>query len=143
MWKFRRSAAALCLLGCLTLGMAPQALAVQADEPGETDIMPCMLYIDDSGCSMRIANGKATAKANVIGISETTKAKVVVSLQEKSGSGWKTVKTWTGTKDSARASASGSKAVTAGKTYRAQATVTVWVGSKSESRTITSGEKKA
>ena len=143
MWKFKRSAAALCLLGCLTSGMLPQALAVQADEPGVEDIMPCMLYIQSQDCTCIIKGGKVTAKAIVTGVPDATKAKVVVTLQEKSGTSWKNVKSWNIEKDSDYASVSGSKAVTAGKTYRAQAKVTVWVGTKSESKTITSASKTA
>lgn len=73
----------------------------------------------------------------------TDHCKVVAYLQEKSGSTWKTVSTWTDESDGLRASVSKSKSVTAGKTYRAKAVVTAWSGSDSESATIYSSEETA
>ena len=67
---------------------------------------------------------------------DATKAKVVAELQEKDGSSWTTIATWTDTQNAYRASVNKTKSITRGKTYRVKATVTVWEGSASETQTI-------
>lgn len=102
-----------------------------------------LLYITDAKVRFAIDKGIATIKASVIGQDGVDRCKVEVTLQEKVGSTWKIVGTWTDETGGVRASVSETKAVTAGKTYRAKVVVTAWSGSKSETKTILSPEKKA
>ena len=89
----------------------------------------------DSESSLSISNRVATADCWVLGEKgSATKAKVVAELQEKSGSSWSTIATWTDTQNAYKASVYSSKTVTVGKTYRVKATVTVWKGSLSETQ---------
>lgn len=103
----------------------------------------CIVYQREN-LEFRISDGKATVKGWVTGQTGVAdRCKVVAYLQEKSGTTWKTVATWTDESDGLRASVSKSKSVTAGKTYRAKAVVTAWSGSDSESATIYSSEETA
>ena len=96
-----------------------------------------MLYIVDARCTLSISGTTATVNAWVIGDDfDATKAKVVAELQEKDGSSWTTIATWTDTQNAYRASVNKTKSITRGKTYRVKATVTVWEGSASETQTI-------
>ena len=135
----------LCLSLCLCGGIDPKAAAlevVETDRKGE--INPYATYIRSKTCVLSISAGTATVQASVGRQSGVTDhCKVVAYLQEKSGSTWKTVSTWTDESDGLRASVSKSKSVTAGKTYRAKAVVTAWSGSDSESATIYSSEETA
>lgn len=136
---------ALCLSLCLSAGMVAPAHAAQLPPtPGYQEITPYALYIRNSNCNL-IINGKtATVSSMVSGQPGVVdRCKVVVSLQEKVGSTWRTVATWTDDQDALRASVSETETVTSGRTYRAKAVVTVWSGSQSESKTIITIEKTA
>lgn len=129
----------------LTLSL-PQALALDAGVMtiSEEDVMPFMTYINDADSQFSISKGTASVNAWVRGHTNvTTKCKVVVKLQVKSGTGWATVKTWTSEQNGQRASVNETLSVSSGKSYRAVTTVTAWSGSKSESKTITSDTVKA
>ena len=145
--EVKKVAAALCL-GALVLTSAPAAaMAATAVEPmngQENNIVPYMLYIDDWKNDLTISGTTATAVCWVQGtIGQATKAKVVAELQEKNGSSWSTIATWSDTQNSDKASVKESKAVSRGKTYRVKATMTVWEGSLSETQTVYSTEKTA
>ena len=135
----------LCLSLCLCGGMVPKAAALEVVEPvRQGEITPYATYIRSKTCVLSISAGTATVQASVGRQSGVTDhCKVVAYLQEKSGTTWKTVSTWTDESDGLRASVSKSKSVTAGKTYRAKAVVTAWSGSDSESATIYSSEETA
>ena len=106
--------------------------------------MPYALYIRSKNLDFRISDGIATAKGWVTGQPGVAdRCRVVVYLQEKSGSTWKNIATWSDESDGGRASVSETKKVTAGKTYRAKAVVTAWSGEASETKTILSSERKA
>lgn len=118
----------LCLSLCLCGGIVPKAAALEVVEPvRQGEITPYATYIRSKTCVLSISAGTATVQASVGRQSGVTDhCKVVAYLQEKSGSTWKTVSTWTDESDGLRASVSKSKSVTAGKTYRAKAVVTAW-----------------
>ncbi len=108
----------------------------------ETEIAPCMLYIQKVTNVLNISGTTATVNCSTMGSSgEATKAKITAELQCKNGSSWTTVKTWTDTQNSYRASVYETYTVTKGKTYRIKATATVWEGSQSETQTVYSNEK--
>ena len=145
--KFKRMkmVSAACLAACMMTSAMPAALAADVLSPSAAQsIEPRMTYIAQADCLLSISSGTASVSGTVYGYyGQATKCTVTVVLQEKSGLFWNTIDTWTTTKNDYRASVSGSKSVTAGKTYRAQATVTVWAGSASESQTITTATKVA
>ena len=144
----RKMTAAACL-GTAVLTLVPtaslaEAVAIPAINQQENAIVPYMLYITEIRSNLSIANRIATTNCWVQGQKgDATKAKVVAELQEKSGSSWDTIATWTDTQNAYKASVYETKSVTAGKTYRVKATVTIWEGTKSETQTVYSAEKTA
>lgn len=145
MLKAKRWAAlALCLALCLSSG-AVYATETTVRQNGEGGIGPYATYIRDKDCKLTLIGKTATARAWVEGQdSVVTKTEVVVELQEKSGSAWKTLDTWSDAQNgSQRATASGTYTATPGRTYRAVATVTAWSGRLYETMTLTSEEKTA
>ena len=136
---------ALCLSLCLGAGMVAPAHAAQLPPAsGYQEIVPYAMYLKDSQCKLEISGTTALVSAKVVGqTGSIDRCKVVVSLQEKVGSTWRTLATWTDDQDALRASVSESKEVKPGHTYRAKAVVTVWSGNKSESKTIITTEKTA
>ena len=135
----------LCVSLCLCGGMIPSVSAVKlSNPPGREEIVPYALYIRSKNLDFRISDGIATAKGWVTGQPGVAdRCRVVVYLQEKSGSTWKNIATWSDESDGGRTSVSETKKVTAGKTYRAKAVVTAWSGEASETKTILSSERKA
>ena len=136
---------ALCVSLCLCGAMIPDASAISYDKvPRQDAVAPYAIYIAKASCDLNFNGKTAVIMGRVTGQTGIVdRCRVVVYLQEKSGSEWKTVDTWTAEEDGQRASVSETKAVTAGKTYRAKVVVTAWSGSKSETKTISSPEKKA
>ena len=136
---------ALCVSLCLCGGMIPSVTAAGLPAPpSQEEIVPYALYIKGKNLDFRISDGVATVKGWVTGQTGVAdRCRVVVYLQEKSGSTWKNIATWSDESDGGRASVSETKTVTAGKTYRAKAVVTAWSGEASETETILSSEEKA
>ena len=136
---------ALCVSLCLCGGMIPSVTAAGLPaSPSQEEIVPYALYIKGKNLDFRISDGVATVKGWVTGQTGVAeRCRVVVYLQEKSGSTWKNIATWSDESDGGRASVSETKTVTAGKTYRAKAVVTAWSGEASETETILSSEEKA
>lgn len=135
-----------CMSLCLCGGIISPAAAVSAlpVATSATEFAPCALYIQDARCTFDITNHTAKVYGMVNGqLGVADRCRVVVTLEEKSGTTWKTIATWSDESNGGRASVSETKAVTAGKTYRAKAVVTAWSGSKLETKTILSSEKKA
>lgn len=143
-----RKIAAVTCLSAAVVTLLPTASMAEAVAPvsyqQETAIAPYMLYITDASSELTISARVATVNCQVLGEKgSATKAKVVAELQEKSGSSWSTIATWTDTQNAYKASVKQTKSVTAGKTYRVKATVTVWEGSLSETQTLYSAERTA
>ncbi|MFR6290057.1 MAG: hypothetical protein ACLUKQ_01230 [Peptococcaceae bacterium] len=144
----KKMTAAACL-GTVVLTLVPtaslaEAVAIPVINQQESAIAPYMLYISDWQSKLTIVNRIAKVDCWVNGsIDDATKAKVVAELQEKSGSSWSTIATWTDTRNDYEAFVYETKSVTAGKTYRVKATITVWEGTKSETQTVYSEEKTA
>lgn len=136
---------AVCLAGCLAAFSVSTVLGADIRAFSQSPIItPYMTYISNASCDLTVSNGQATISASATGnVGVVTKSQIVIELQEKSGSSWKTVGMWSNYRESYRTSVSGSKAVTSGKTYRAKATVTVWAGTQSETRTVITGSKTA
>ena len=136
---------ALCVSLCLCGGMIPSVTAAGLPaSPSQEEIVPYALYIKGKNLDFRISDGVATVKGWVTGQTGVAdRCRVVVYLQEKSGSTWKNIATWSDESDGGRASVSETNTVTAGKTYRAKAVVTAWSGEASETETILSSEEKA
>lgn len=139
--RVKKVAAAICLSAAVLTSVPAVAMAVTAGEPinqqTENVTAPYMLYIADARCTLSITGTTATVNAWVEGDSfDATKAKVVAELQEKDGSNWTTIATWSDTQNGSYASVYKTKSITSGRTYRVKATVTVWEGSASETRTL-------
>lgn len=124
-----------CLLVCLFTS-TPLTTSPAAAFDSQDSIAPYMSNIQSGACNLSISSGTAAPYAQVRGQSGTTKCKIVLTLQKKSGSSWVEVDSWSSTKNASAMSLSKSKAVSKGKQYRAVATVTVWKNNSSESRTI-------
>ena len=87
----------LCLAACLLAANVPQAYALNDAicSAAQGDIELYMAYINDADCTFSISNGTAKINAWVRGQSgNSTKCRIVVNLQEKSGLGMRT-KSWT------------------------------------------------
>lgn len=143
----KKAAAAICV-GAMAFTAVPAFAAevpvIPVSSQQESGITPYWTCINDIFTDFSISNRTASIYADVTGTyGQATKAKVVVELQEKNGSSWSTIATWTDTQNDYRASVSTTKSVTKGKTYRIKVTVTVWEGSQSESHTTYSGEETA
>ena len=141
MRKNIKKIAAVCLSAVVLTSVPAVTMAATAVEPVtqqvESGIVPYMLYIVDARCTLTVSGTTATVDAWVEGDSfDATKAKVVAELQEKNGSSWTTIATWTDTQNGSYASVYKTKAITSGNTYRVKAAVTVWEGTASETRTL-------
>ena len=134
---------ALCVSLCLCGGMIPGASAAGLpNQPCQEEIVPYALYIKRADCNFSIAGEIATVRGSVTGQTGVAdRCRIVVYLQEKSGSTWKNIATWSDESDGGRASVFETKKVTAGNTYRAKAVVTAWSGGASETKTIISTEQ--
>ena len=136
---------ALCMSLCLCGGMIPNVSAAEIlNPPDQGEIVPYAAYIREKSLKFSASDGVISVRGWVTGQTGVAdRCRIVVYLQEKSGSTWKTVATWTDESDGGRASVSETKTVTAGKTYRAKAVVTAWSGGSSETKTILSEEQTA
>lgn len=143
--RMKKAVAAVCV-GAMTFAVAPAAFAagVPVNYQQESGITPYMLYITEWENSLSISGRTATVTCWVEGdYNSATKAKMVAELQEKNGSSWSTIATWTDTQNGYRAKVKETKSLTSGKTYRVKATMTVWEGSQSETHTVYGVEKTA
>lgn len=144
--RMKKMTAAFCLeTAVLALVPAPsmaEAAAIPVINQQESSIVPYMLYITYTRSNILVSGRTVTVDCRMTGEKSTvTKAKVVAELQEKNGSSWTTIATWTDTQNTYSASVYESKTVTAGKTYRVKTTVTAWAGTASETQTLYSEEK--
>lgn len=86
---------ALCVSLCLCGGMIPSVTAAGLPaSPSQEEIVPYALYIKGKNLDFRISDGVATVKGWVTGQTGVAdRCRVVVYLQEKSGSTWKNIAT--------------------------------------------------
>ena len=139
----KKAAAAICVGAMAFTAVPALAAEVPVNYQQESGITPYWTCINDVLVDFSISNCTASIYAAVTGtVSSATKAEILVELQEKSGSSWKTVASWTGS-GTYRASVSTTKSVTKGKTYRLKVTVQVWEGNQSEKFVDYSNEKTA
>lgn len=105
-------ASSLCLTACLLATNVSQAYALNETtfSAVQNNIELYMEYINDADCTFSISNGTATIHAWVRGQSgNSTKCQIVINLQERSGSTWKTVQTWSETQNGRKATVNASK----------------------------------
>lgn len=135
---------ALCMTACLLATPMPTAFAADTTMHDDAIVSPCMEYISQSTCDVIVNGTTATVIASVRGNSSlTTKCQITLKLQQKSGTNWTTIQTWTSSGNNYRLSISKTTTITKGNSYRAVATVTVWSGSKSETMIRYSAVKTA
>ena len=145
---FKRKAMAfiaICLSACLTVLPVNATVAGTTAVGGNSPVMPCMEYINDSGCQLSINGSTANVYAFAVGASGlATKCEITIELQERSFLFfWNTVEAWTCSESGYQAEIDETTTVSSGTTYRLVATVTVWSGSQSETQTLTSDTAKA
>ncbi|MBR5318741.1 MAG: hypothetical protein IKU46_04005 [Peptococcaceae bacterium] len=144
--QMKKAVATVCM-GAAVLTLTPAvSMAETAVEPfnyqSQNTASPYMLYIQKATSVLTVSGTTATVDCSTMGsLGKASKAKIVAELQYKNGSSWTTVKTWTDTQNSYRASVYEDYSVTKGKTYRVKATATVWEGSQSETQYVYSSEK--
>lgn len=97
---------------------------VRAEEIG---VVPFYDYTEDLYVKLSIdSKGKATCAGEVVPKKATYSCSISVKLQKKNGSSWTTLSTWTGSGEGyAGASASGTRQVSSGNTYRVYVSATV------------------
>jgi len=123
------------LMLLLTSSLLPRGFA--SNTPSSETITPYALYIHEYSCILDISDEVAEINASVNGyLGETTKCKIWVMLQQKSGYSWSSVEAWTVEETGSRASLSESLTVEEGETYRLSTTVTVWAGTEFETLNI-------
>ncbi len=93
------------------------------------EISPQMLYITNADSNIQISSSsRATVEAYVIGYSNTvTKTKVEADLQQLKNGRWTSIKTWSVSKNSYKATLVESIQVSKGYSYRVVATVTAYI----------------
>ena len=136
----------LCIIICALLLMSC-SVCVFADEvepramPVAPGISPMMEYIARSSAKISAdENGLATINCQVYGyMGTTTRVEIVAELQRYVGGRWVTIRTFTAESNSHRVTLSETYSLTAGYSYRVQATVTAHSGADVESDVVTSG----
>ncbi len=125
-----------------SIGYAHAISMEQGEMLRNREISPQMLYITNANSYIQISSsGRATVEAYVIGYSNTvTKTKVEADLQQLKNGRWTSIKTWSVSKNSYKATLVESIQVSKGYSYRVVATVTAYSGRDSETQVITSGE---
>ena len=132
----------ICAIVC-ALSVAVPCSATNVTTPEDITLELRMTNINDALCTFTVKGGKATATVDVTGKRGAEKCKIFLAIQEKRGSSWVTVDSWSATEEGRNALLTKSINTVAGKTYRAQTTVTVWLNQKAESKTITTAGKTA
>jgi len=94
-----------------------------------------------SGVGLDISGTTANAVGSVIANNTVTKIVYSIKLQEKSGSSWIDVKSWSGTKNDFSFALNENYTGTKGKTYQTYAEYTVYAGSNSVNLKHTSDPK--
>lgn len=135
---------ALCL--CLLCGGSMRTFAEQVigEEilEEETVIRPYMDYIARASCFLYIdSSGKATTDCSAYGYQgTTTKVSITANLQQYKDGRWVTIRTFTESANSHRASLYETTTISKGYTYRVTAEVKAYSGSSVETRSLTSSE---
>lgn len=136
------------LMLCLCL-MSSSSIKVFADQINkeqvlgeESIISPYMDYIARASCFLYIdSSGKATTDCSVYGYQgTTTKVSIAANLQQYKDGRWATIKTFTESVNSHRASLYETATISEGYTYRVTAEVKAYSGFNVETRSLTSSE---
>ncbi len=104
------------------------------------EIRPLMDFISRASCDLYInSTGKATIDCSVYGYQgTTTKVSITANLQQYKGGRWVTIKTYTESANSHRASLYETTIISKGYDYRVTAQVKAYSGSSVETRNLTS-----
>lgn len=90
-------------------------------------------YVGSAHASLSIPSGEAVCVAKVIAIpSKATGIEITMALQQYRNGWWITLEKWTESSTSMSCTATGSRYVDSGYTYRLKATCTVYGGDDSE-----------
>lgn len=145
-----RKIAPLMLAGVLTFSQGVLAktevlaneLVLMNEQSSMAEAAPFWLNINSITTTLSISDA-GTASGNIIisGASGTTSIKATYKLEQKSGSSWSTVQTWTDSTSATRLTSSVSRSNVAKGTYRLSVTTTVVRNGVSETTTVSSSEK--
>lgn len=144
--KFRkRKVVATIICGLVLTSIPAVSLAETANLSfSNNEVAPCFEYIESYQNKLSISGTTASVNCYLYGnYALATKVKIDCELQEKNGSSWYYVNSWTAESQSDYVSLNKIHSVTDGKTYRLKTTFTVWNGSTEESTTYYSSEKTA
>lgn len=111
-----------------------QASEIEYDSLG---IQPRLTYIQIHNCNIVKENNNIVASAAVVAYPNANKCQIKLTVQEKRLIGWKTIQTWTISKDSDTLAIT-RRITSASGEFRVQSKATVWCGTQSESNTATS-----
>lgn len=136
----------LCIIVCALLLMCcnPVAFADEMESlalPADPSISPLLEYMASYDADISVdSNGLATIRCKIYGyMGTTTRVEIAAELQRYVGGRWVTIRTFTAESNSHRVTLSETYSLTAGYSYRVQATVTAYSGSVVESDVVTSG----
>ena len=113
------------IIVCLVAVLALSSSALAAMK--EPDASPAYTYASEVYAKLSVKSGVATAEGRVEPWNSSYKTSVNVELQKKDGSSWVKVASWSGTNSAGAASASGTKSVAKGYSYRVYITAKVYV----------------
>lgn len=119
---------------CVLLVHTTPVMAKEMQRNNPIPVTPYATYISSASISLQVIDGTAYISASLSGYSNATKATIKAELQEKKNGSWKTIKTFTKTKEGRVVGMEESYAVDEDYTHRVKATFTVYSGSSSESR---------
>lgn len=132
----------LCLMSSISMGLFADQINEEQSLEQESIIRPYMDYIARASCFLYIySNGKAITDCSVYGYQGiTTKVTITANLQQYKGGRWVTIKTFTESANSPRASLYETTSISKGYTYRVTAEIKAYSGSNVETRNLTSSE---
>ena len=108
------------------------------------EVNPYMNYISTSSCDFyKQSNNTAAIDCSIEGYRGiTTKVSITANLQQYKGGKWTTIKTFTQSSNSHRASLSETVSIAKGYTYRVSAQVKAYSGSSVETKNLISEQSK-
>lgn len=123
------------VLCCVLMMHTTPVMAAGAQDDSRVTVMPRAVYIAVASIDMQISNGTAYISADLSGHTDVTKVTIKAELQRKKDGSWKTIKTFTKSKNSRVVVMEEEYPVDSETyTYRVKATFTAYSGSSSESR---------
>ncbi len=125
---------------CIMLVLAVNIPVFGATKETRSVLQPQYTYINDISSTISVTNGLAKVNVKLTGTSSVTKIVVTTELQQKIGSGWSAIESWTQTTYGNSAILSQTGTVSKGYYYRTVSNFTVYSGSSNETATKISNQ---